>query len=215
MNKLNKTKKIVPVLLAGILVFTGAAAWLSTSDTADETQKIQAGTFEIVFNSESNAILDEAAYPVSEAVGLQKDAYLFTVENTGTINQMVRLGLSAEAAGEDHVELPANLIQVRIYNEADGSEVYSGTLEDIENAEHGAGEVLPIDGGAKINYSLKAWIDESAVNEDLYGVNGDEVRSIKFTILANGIQRDGGLFEADETNLTFEEQWDAAAGQAY
>lgn len=178
-----------------------AFAYLTTSDVADSTNTITDGTFSLAITNELKAAAGEVGafeltktYPMSQAEGEALTAAVFTVENSGDIPFVIRLGATNVAKSDTAAaELPQNLIKVLIKS---GSETfYSGTLTDFNNT-NGAGEAMAVDAGASKDFTILAYIDEAAGNADLYGDAGDEVRDIQFQVKAYAVQRDGGLFSS-------------------
>lgn len=208
--KKNKMKKLAPLALVGLLTI-GASAWLTTSDLADKTQSITAGTFSIEIQNEANAILNEQAIPVTDEVGKATTPYEFTVTNTGSIKQAIRLALNSDSG-----DLASNLVNVYI-TDANGAKVYEGTLEEMESADKGVGTVAVLAASESASYKVYAWIDDAAVNADLYGDAGDVVNAKEFKLEVLGIQADGGV-DADSTiaakDAYTESEFEAAATRA-
>lgn len=192
--KKNKMKKLAPLALVGLLTI-GASAWLTTTDLADKSQSITAGTFAIKITSETDGILDENAIPVSDEVGKASTAYTFTVQNTGTIKQAIRLAIVDKTG-----DLSDSLVNLYI-TDKDGKVVYESTLADADK-DNGFGEpsVLVADGTQ--TYTVRAWIDDAAVNTDLYGADGKAVNAKEFKLMVLGVQADGGIDGSSTSPVT-------------
>ena len=169
----NKNKGLIAALLCATLVTAvGGYAWLTASDVADSTQSITAGDFSIEFTNEANALMLSGGQGIpmaeSSVVGVLTPA-TFTVHNDGDIKQSVKLQAeNITVAGDDvyGVEFPAeskmelahNKIQVRIYNVADESLYFTGTLADLEGASGAKGvtDMFSLDADASKAFKLYA-----------------------------------------------------------
>lgn len=193
-KKQNKMKKLAPLALVGLLTI-GASAWLTTTDLADKSQSITAGTFAIDITSETDGILDENAIPVSDEVGKASTAYTFTVQNTGTIKQAIRLAIVDKTG-----ELSDSLVNLYITDEA-GQVVYEGTLAGADK-DNGFGEPSVLVANGTQTYTVRAWIDDAAVNADLYGADGTAVNAKEFKLEVLGVQADGGVNGSSTSPVT-------------
>lgn len=212
----NKRKATAVALASTLMVGSFAFAYLSTSDVADSTNTITAGNFTLAITNELKAAAGEVGafeltktYPMSQAEGEALTPAVFTVQNSGDIPFVLRLGATNVAKSDTATaELPQGLIKVLI--KSGDATVYSGTLADFNNT-NGAGEAMAVDAGASKDFTILAYIDEAAGNADLYGDAGNEVRDIQFQVKAYAVQRDGGLFSS--TDYTAE--WNSIAAPLF
>lgn len=228
-NKKNTIKKVAPLALIGCLAVggLGASAWLSTSDVDDVKHTITAGTFELTLSGDVG-FENKVAYPVSDAVGKAQTATYdaennptgvilgsLTVTNSGEVNQVIRLAIDDEAYNVDTnangylAGIDESLINLYI-TAKDGENdvvVYEGTLADA-NKEKGFGAVKVLNSGDAVNYTVRLWIDDAAVNSDIYEENGD-AKQVQFKLAVLGVQLDGGIF-SDVANVTVENFENAA-----
>ena len=192
-------KRLAPLALAGLLALGGAAAWLTASDTDTNTQSITAGTFLVEFdeNNTSEFSLD-AAYPMTAAVGESQTAGTFQIDNNGTIDTIIRLGVAAadvDDADADGGQLAENRVHVVIYD-ADNSDakLFDGLLSNMHTA-GGVSSFINIAASGSHNFKVRSYIDSAAANSDLYDNSGN-AKGISFKLTAYYAQEDGGLFAA-------------------
>lgn len=221
MNKKTKKnfRKIAPAALVGMLAVggLGASAWLTTKDVDNHTQTITAGTFKMTLSGDTG-FENAKAYPVSNAVGMDKskdeDGVVegtLTVANTGEVDQVVRLAIAnadyqaTEAQDGTSEYLAADKVHLYITDGA-GAEVYNGTVAGAQG-EKGFGTVKILNGGTdgvtngSISYTIRMWIDEGAVNQDLYkftteddgSITYGDAKSLQLKLEVLSVQSDGGI----------------------
>lgn len=209
-----KIKKIMGVvLLSGVMAF-GAFSFLKTSVISTNSNIISAtgedgeigNNLLLEIGSEQNMLKKYDALPQTKAEAIKETPYTFTISNTGTTKQVIRLNMEDIQASTDGnlsstTELPKDKINVRIETSG-GTEVFEGKLNEIEASSSGFGKcsILEKESGSE-SFKLYAWIDENVTNEELFGAGNDEKKSIEFKVGAMGVQYDGLFTSADESNL--------------
>lgn len=214
------------ILLSGIMAF-GAFSFLKTSVISTNKNIISAtdeeGTIgnalKMEIGSEQNMLTKHNALPQTKEEAIKETPYTFTITNTGSMKQVSRLTMSdIQNAEITSSELPKDKINVFIQN-GSGETVYEGTLAEIETSkDKGFGECFVLagtpvaaasevdelkltDGGTSMDFKVFAWIDENVTNEELWGAEGTETKSIEFKLGALGVQYDGLFTADDESNL--------------
>lgn len=235
MNK-KTLKKIAPVALASIMGLStlGGMAWLTASKVDEHAHTITAGTFSFeIENGSDKGFKNLNALPLSDALGKQQqttgdtelDTVLgnLTVTNNGTVKEAIRLAIANEGFKS---EIPSELVNVYITDETGESPVvvYDGTLAAIEDKDAGFGTIAVLDAGASKTYTIRAYIDETAVNKDVY-VTAEEAASlskaegaskeVSFKLELLSLQADGGISGDTTVHSAYtEEQWNIAVGNS-
>lgn len=226
---------------AGIMMLTGVMAigafsLLRTGVTFQETQTItttanngqggnnQGGTVDpgskigLAVKNEQNPINEQDALPIGREAALNNPTpYTFTLENTGTEKQVVRLNLESVANGIEG-GLQPDKINVVIKDASNSDKViFNKTLKDLNDTiAKGSGDVFIMDGAATRNFKVYAWVDESVTENELFGADGTKVGSISFKFGAKGVQHRNvfdGLDDETVNQTELVQKYEAALGK--
>lgn len=230
----NVRKTVGVMLLTGVMAL-GAFSLLRTGVTFKESQTItttanngqggdnEDGTVDpgskigLKVKDELNPINDTDALPIGRDEALAKTPYTFTLENTGTEKQVVRLNLESEVDGIDG-GLQPDKINVVIKDASNSDKViFNKTLKDLNDTiAKGSGDVFIMDGAATRNFKVYAWVDESVTENELFGADGTKVGSISFKFGAKGVQHRNvfdGLDNETANQTELVQKYEAALGK--
>lgn len=223
----NVRKTVGVMLLTGVMAL-GAFSLLRTGVTFKESQTItttantdQGGDTDggavdpgqkigLAVKNEQNPINDTDALPIGREAALAKTPYTFTLENTGTEKQVVRLNLTAAANGIDGGLQPEK-VNVVVKDETNSDAIiFDGTLKDLNDTiAKGSGNAMIFDGQATRNFKVYAWVDETVTENELFGTDGTKVGSISFKFGAKGVQH-RNIFNASHTEADNQTELKAA-----
>lgn len=230
----NVRKTVGVMLLTGVMAL-GAFSLLRTGVTFKESQTItttanngQGGNTDggatdpgqkigLAVKNEQNPINDTDALPIGREAALAKTPYTFTLENTGTEKQVVRLNLTAAANGIDGGLQPEK-VNVVVKDETNSDAIiFDGTLKDLNDTiAKGSGNAMIFDGQATRNFKVYAWVDESVTENELFGTDGTKVGSISFKFGAKGVQHRNvfdGLDDETVNQTELVQKYEAALGK--
>ena len=224
----NVRKTVGVMLLTGVMAL-GAFSLLRTGVTFKESQTItttanngqggdnENGTVDpgskigLAVKNELNPINEQDALPIGREAALANPTpYTFTLENTGTEKQVVRLNLAAAANGIDG-GLQPDKVNVVVKDETNSDTIiFDGTLAKLnEEIAKGSGNAMIFDGQATRNFKVYAWVDETVTENELFGTDGTKVGSISFKFGAKGVQH-RNIFNASHTEADNQTELKAA-----
>lgn len=225
---------------AGIMMLTGVMAigafsLLRTGVTFQETQTItttanngqggnnQGGTVDpgskigLAVKNERNPINEQDALPIGREAALNNPTpYTFTLENTGTEKQVVRLNLESVANGIEG-GLQPDKVKVVVKDETNADAIiFDGNLQTLnDEISKGSGNAMIFDGQATRNFKVYAWVDASTTEDELFGTDGTKVGSISFKFGAKGVQHRNvfdGLDDETVNQTELVQKYEAALG---
>ena len=230
----NVRKTVGVMLLTGVMAL-GAFSLLRTGVTFKESNVItttanngQGGDHEsgqtdpgskigLAVKNELNPINEQDALPIGrEAALANQTPYTFTLENTGTEKQVVRLNLAAAANGIDG-GLQPDKVNVVVKDETNSDTIiFDGTLAKLnEEIAKGSGNAMIFDGTATRNFKVYAWVDASVNQDQLFGADGTKVGKIEFKFGAKGVQHKNifdGLNDETANQEQLVQKYEAALG---
>ncbi len=171
-KRYEKIAKITGILIGLVLILGISYAVFKTTTKADKSNTVSAGKLDVRIENETEAILLENAYPITEEEGKKQDPYIFDVVNKGTINAEYDLYVEIE----DTTTLPLNRVRYYLTEEEDGTEKIitstSRTLSQEEVIEKDGKKLYKINTNyiniTKTNtYKLYLWIDYDATVEEV------------------------------------------------
>lgn len=181
--KKNKTKKLLPIALVGLLTI-GASAWLTNIETATKVNKITPGTLEVVFDNEKifvNGIEDaskttlsiENAQPMTNVYAAKNlDYYTFTIENNATMTIDYEILIASDDYSNTFTNDKAKILIAEIDANADDAAIRSALASGTEfTASEGQSLISVSDFASKASkrYAVMLEIDETAVNSEVLG----------------------------------------------
>ena len=163
-------KQILVIALALVLLLGGTYAWLQLTLNGTKTTRIEAGTLALTLDeSASEGINVEDAFPVTDQEGLATEAYTFSVENTGNITSEYTIYLDDEAISEEDVRMEDSIVKYSLTkNGGEATTALVSTLTDRALTEDNL-----IEAGTTDTYTLRLWIKDSAVNDDVQTTKED------------------------------------------
>lgn len=224
----NVRKTVGVMLLTGVMAL-GAFSLLRTGVTFKESQTItttanngQGGNTDggatdpgqkigLAVKNEQHPINETDALPIGREAALANPTpYTFTLENTGTEKQVVRLNLESVANGIDGGLQPEK-VNVVVKDETNSDAIiFDGTLKDLNDTiAKGSGNAMIFDGQATRNFKVYAWVDETVTENELFGTDGTKVGSISFKFGAKGVQH-RNVFNASHTEADNQTELKAA-----
>lgn len=168
--------------------------------------------FGLKIHNDATVINLSDALPMTKEKALDSEAnkHTFTITNTGSVEQVVRLSMGGIVKGTAGAgQLPADKINIVVREVGQVKEITAEntTLATIKEAGvKGYGECFKLAGKGTKQFELFAWVDDKASMEDLYGTAGTESRSIKFNTGASAVQADifTNTSEGSAMNTEFE-----------
>lgn len=153
-------------VICTILMFIFVSyAVFAFSQEGTEENKITTGTLLLTLDeTASSGISLENAIPVTDSDGMLNDPYIFTIENTGTLNANYQVVLENDAEkynadGCNNNKLPWQAIKYAFSKDGSTPEV---ALLSGNDGIFDTGLLAP---GEKKTYTLRLWISENAQNE--------------------------------------------------
>lgn len=213
----NVRKTVGIMLLTGVMAL-GAFSLLRTGVTFKESNVItttanngQGGDTDdgavdpgskigLAVKNELNPINDTDALPIGREAALANPTpYTFTLENTGTEKQVVRLNLESTVNGIEG-GLQPDKVNVVVKDVTNGDAIiFDGNLKTLnDEISKGSGNAMIFDGGASRNFKVYAWVDASVTENELFGADGTKVGSMTFKFGAKGVQH-RNIFDASHT----------------
>ena len=190
----NNKKKILALALALVLLIGGTYAWLTITLTGTKTTRIEAGTLAMEIKNESEGIKLENALPMTDEDGAKLTPYEFTISNEGNVQSEYSVYLDKQGIdAETEFDMPLTKVKCQItktimnmtngrITDADSqvtTTTTTGLLSDMVDANNSNTSVVlatssntdstttPLEVGQYIKFSVRLWIDETAVNDDL------------------------------------------------
>ncbi len=164
-----KNKKFIKisifVICAVLMLFLVAYAIFTFTGLGTKENRLSTGTLVLTMDeSMSNGISISNAVPISDSEGINTDPYVFSIENTGTLNANYRILLVDDLEKyEDHHcsdnKMPWKNIKYELKKDGGASSV------DLLSSSSGLFDTGVLAPGKKKNYTLKLWIEESSGNE--------------------------------------------------
>ena len=163
-------KQLLVIALALVLLLGGTYAWLQLTLTGTKTTRIEAGTLALTLDeSASEGINVEDAVPMTDQEGLATEAYTFSVENTGNVLSEYTIYLDDEAISEEDVRMEDSIVKYSLTkNGGESTTALVSTLTDRALTEDNL-----IEAGTTDTYTLRLWIKDSAVNDDVQTTKED------------------------------------------
>ena len=167
--KTNK-KKILSITLTAVgiacLIIGSSMAYL-IFEAEGTTQTISAGTLQLSFSNEGEAITLNNAVPQTDEQGLENTSYTVTLTNTGTIKSYYELSLSNNCTVGNSYTIDSTSVtaDVCIPNDYIKIGVKIGTNDFVIKA--GTSKLLTgyLEANGSISFELKIWLDESTPND--------------------------------------------------
>ena len=161
-------KQLLVIALALVLLLGGTYAWLTLTLNGTKKVRIEAGTLSLVLD-EGNAINVEDSVPMSDIDGLATTPYTFSLQNNGNVTSEYTIYLDDEAISEEDVRMEDSIVKYSLTkNGGEATTALVSTLTDrtlIENNQ--------IEAGTTDTYTLRLWIKDSAVNDDVQTTKED------------------------------------------
>lgn len=165
----DKNKKFVKVsifVICGVLaLFLVAYAIFTFTGLGTKENRLSTGTLVLTMDeSMSHGISISGAVPVSDQEGKSTDPYVFSIENTGTLNASYRVLLVDDLEKyEEHQcsdkKMPWKNIKYELTKDGGSASV---DLLSSDSFLFDTGVLAP---GESKDYTLKLWIEESSGNE--------------------------------------------------
>ncbi len=158
----NKITILVLILLISIIAITGITfAVFNFLEVGTENSLITTGQLKLELSAESTGINETNQIPTTDAEGMLRNPYTFTIENTGTMSSTYSIKLvndteAIEAAGATAKLLDHSKLKVQYNDET------PVLLSSLTNGVIATGT---IDEGASIDNEIRMWIDWDAGNE--------------------------------------------------
>ena len=167
--KTNK-KKILSITLTAVgiacLIIGSSMAYL-IFEAEGTTQTISAGTLQLSFSNEGEAITLNNAVPQTDEQGLENTSYTVTLTNTGTIKSYYELSLSNNCTVGNSYTIDSTSVtaDVCIPNDYIKIGIKIGTNDFVIKA--GTSKLLTgyLEANGSISFELKIWLDESTPND--------------------------------------------------
>ena len=179
-----RKKELIAAVITLVIILGVSFAWLTQTLNGTTENVIVSGNLKLVLNNESPILRLGGDYgygePMSNEMGLTGAPYTFTITNTGTEEAYYNLYLDDVSSYKNRNNQTVNITDgtngTRIsdtkidYNLRVGTDTNStvATLSSLGNPrELVTGATLAA--GVSVTYSLRLWIDSSAVNSDVVG----------------------------------------------
>ena len=171
--KTNK-KRILSITVTAVgiacLLIGSSMAYL-LFEASGTTQTISAGTLQLSYTNESEAIILNNAVPQSDEQGLNNNTYSITLTNTSTIKSYYELSLNNNCTVGNSYTVNGSSVtaNVCIPNDYIKIGVKIGTNDFVIKA--GTSKLLTgyLEANESITFELKIWLDESTPNDfDIY-----------------------------------------------
>ena len=162
---------VVTVFMASFILMGSSYALLGNKEEANNaTVDIKIGNMQAVLssNSTSYTLTEDYQKPVADVIGLNQDAYGFSLKNTGDSN-IEYFEIRMVDQENKNSTLPHKYIRFAI--QKDNDEYSDATnLGDVNSIVYSG---YNLEKGNTIDFNLKMWIDErapySVFNKELYG----------------------------------------------
>ncbi len=170
-QKINKKKMyIILSILGGILLLSGVSyAILTLLITGTVENIIHSGNLALTLDETQNINMTSVV-PITDEEGMLGDAYVFTVENTGTIEAGYTIYLEDNTLEAGETQVPGASIRYELK--------VNGTCSDMGNLSDGS-TTLFIDNikpGTITNFELRLWIDYDVTSLPNNGVHRSSLR---------------------------------------
>lgn len=162
------TISLVGILLIGMIGFS--FAYFARTKTQDDPNVYQSGSLELRFVNDTNALLLEDTYPISDEAGLnQEDRYNFDIENTGTLKASYRIKLKETLEGIDQNDVAnRSLIKIVLFD-ANNPNTQLTAVQTVANIISNNNVIYEaeLDADESHSYFLKMWLAEEAENDQI------------------------------------------------
>lgn len=166
-KQIKKSTLLMIVVSVVVLVFTTSFAMFTYSRLGLKSQKLDTGTLILNLKEDKPLSLIDA-YPISDGTALKKEAYSFTIENTGTEEAKYRVLLEddEESYISDNCgdkKMPWDKIKYSIKRDSSVSKI----------AELGSNPIIDthtLKVGETSSYEVRLWINSSA-GSDVSGLH--------------------------------------------
>ena len=147
---------IFTILLSLVLLMSASYGLLLNKKMGENNYVMQVANLEVTFmNSDTNALVIENAYPMSDKDGLsQKDELVFRIKNTGTIPS--NYDIYIEGTVENNIDFPSQL-------KFSVSKNNSG-FKDVKllSQDNYIDKSATLEVASDVVYEVKAWLNEGA-----------------------------------------------------
>lgn len=191
--KKNKTKKLLPIALVGILTI-GASAWLTNIEEAKETNLIKPGTMTVVFDNEKTVIGGvegtedisvQNVIPQTQAyAAANNDYYTFTIDNDSTLDIDYKVIIDKDTYSNTFADGKVEMLVAEVAEDADEAAIRSALASGKSVVVASEAELISAENLASkgsVRYAVMLNVDESAVNADVIGNSA----SMKLRVNAN------------------------------
>ncbi len=158
-KKIVNTKKLAMSLfsLGLLLMFVGTSySFFMYSKEGQTNNEMATGTFQVTFESNSEAINLDNAYPMSEAEGQETTSYKFSIHNRGDIPAKYQISILEDEGNT----ISRENLKYTIKKSTDATFPISKTLNSLILVESKS-----LQGSATDTYEIKVWLDENATND--------------------------------------------------
>lgn len=191
--KKNKTKKLLPIALVGLLTI-GASAWLTNIEEAKETNLIKPGTMTVVFDNEKTVIGGvegtedisvQNVIPQTQAyAAANNDYYTFTIDNDSTLDIDYKVIIDKDTYSNTFADGKVEMLVAEVAEDADEAAIRSALASGKSVVVASEAELISAENLASkgsVRYAVMLNVDESAVNADVIGNSA----SMKLRVNAN------------------------------
>ena len=175
-NNLKKNKELViAIVLVLLLLIGGSFAYFTLTLNATQENVIKAGTLELTLDdTTSNGITLTNAIPITDAKGLQTEAYTFTLENKGTMGADYTIYLDDLPIDEGKTRMDDKYVKYSLTK--NGEEATTELLTTIGTNPNRILDTGSIAGSTTNTYTLRIWIDYDADNDAMGTVFNAQLR---------------------------------------
>lgn len=164
------------ILLLLVLIGGGTYAWLTLSLKGTKVNVLRAGDLSLVLDDiNSIGINQEKAVPTLDEVGETFDPYHFTLENLSDIPSEYTIYLDNVDLEEGEVRMEDEYLR---YSLVKDKEKNTNDLSSIGSHPARILDSGTIEGGKKITYDLRLWIDINAGNDAMNKVFRSKIRVV-------------------------------------
>lgn len=180
----NKNKKVIMAVVAlAIVLVTVAAtyAFITFVIEGKKTNTITGGSLVVSLDESANPDGDISianAFPVSDAVGKQSNAYKFSLVNQSIKDVNYTISLAPQAVTPGLETIPNTALKAYLTDGTDAKVIKDVTLiSDLGNNVLATGVIPAKKGGDNtvLDFNLRLWIADTATDKDIWTVtdNGD------------------------------------------
>jgi len=175
-----KQKKLFMIcmgmLLVLVLIGGGTYAWLTLSLKGTKMNVLKAGNLSLVLDDINSIGIDqEKAVPTLDAVGETFDPYHFTLENLSEIVSNYTIYLDDVDLEDGEVRMEDKYLRYSLVKDKEKRKDALSTLGENPNRVLDSGT---IEGGKKITYDLRLWMDIASGNEAMNKVFRSKIRIV-------------------------------------